>query len=297
MGILAGKVAVITGGTRGLGRAIAQAFASEGAAVVVASRSAEAVEQTVRDLTAAGAQASGIPCDVSDLAQVRALAAHALEAFGRFDVWVNNAGVAGPQGPTIHVPLESFERVLQTNIFGVYYGSVVAMEYFLPRGSGKLINILGRGAREPGPFQNAYASTKAWIRNFTLAVAKEYKDSGVGVYAFNPGMMRTDLLMRVTAVEGYEARLKLLETVIRMWATPPEAPARKVVWLASAATDGRTGLEVKLSGPASLLGGMAKEGMRRLLRRPAPPLDVTVRTVPPALSTEISKRTDQGMTM
>ena len=92
MGLLENKVAVITGSTRGLGLAMAQAFVREGASVVVASRSAEAVTKTVDTLRAEGGQASGLACDVSDLAQVQALADHALNAFGRFDIWVNNAG-------------------------------------------------------------------------------------------------------------------------------------------------------------------------------------------------------------
>src|SRR5574341_234567 len=100
-GLLQGKVAVITGGTRGLGLAIAQAYAREGAAVVVTSRSTAAVDQTVSSLQAEAAQAIGRPCDVGELSQVEALTVHALEAFGYLDVWVNNAGISAPYGPTM----------------------------------------------------------------------------------------------------------------------------------------------------------------------------------------------------
>jgi len=239
MGALNGKVAVITGGTRGLGLAIARAYIREGAAVVVASRSPEAVERAVATLRTGDVRVSGIACDVGNLTQIQALKRHVLDTYGQLDVWINNAGIAGPYGATAHIAPDMFTAVLQTNIIGVYYGSWVAMQHFLPRHVGKLINILGAGARRPMPMQNAYTSSKGWIKNFTAILAQEYKESGVGVYAFNPGMMITDLLTRVDAIEGYEGRLTSFDTVIRMFGKPPEVPAEKVVWLGSSATDGK----------------------------------------------------------
>ena len=101
-------------------------------------------------------------------------------------------------------------------------GALVALRTFLPAGRGKLINILGRGADGRSvPLQNGYAASKAWGSSFTKALADEYRDSGVGIYALNPGMMRTDFLTNSQAVSGYEKGLKALPTVIRMWATPP----------------------------------------------------------------------------
>lgn len=286
MGALEGKVAVITGGTRGLGLAIVRAYIREGAAVVAASRSAEAVERVVAELGASGAHISGKACDVGNLAQVKALEQHALDTFGQLDVWVNNAGIAGPYGATAHIAPDMFTAVLQTNIIGTYYGSWVAMQHFLPRRHGKLINILGAGARRPMPMQNAYTSSKGWMKNFTSMLAQEYKDSGVGVYAFNPGMMVTELLTHIEAVEGYESRLKSFDTVIRMFGKPPEVPAEKVVWLGSHATDGKTGLLVEQSSLFSMLGGVLKEMWRRVLGRSAPSLNLHIRTIPASLSQE-----------
>jgi NAD(P)-dependent dehydrogenase (short-subunit alcohol dehydrogenase family) len=289
-GLLQGKVAVITGGTRGLGLAIAQAYAREGAAVVVTSRSTAAVEQTVSSLQAEGAQAIGRPCDVGELSQVEALAAYALEAFGHLDVWVNNAGVSAPYGPTIHITPEEITQVVRTNMLGVYYGSLVAMRYFLPEGRGKLINVLGRGARQPVPFQNAYAASKAWNRSFTLALAREYRETEVGIFAFSPGLVDTDLLRKVEVVAGYEERVKPLKTVMRMWANPPQVPAGKAVWLASSATDGRTGLDIRVLGTTGMVGGVLREGWRRLMRRPAAPIELSVTPVPAAISLPIAHR-------
>jgi NAD(P)-dependent dehydrogenase (short-subunit alcohol dehydrogenase family) len=280
MGLLDNKVAVVTGGTRGLGLAIAQAYAREGAAVMIASRSSASVEKAVALLRASSAQADGLACDVGDQAQVQTLTERAIKTFGQFDIWVNNAGLSAPYGPSIDVPIAKFEVVLRTNIWGTYYGSQAALKHFLPRRTGKLINLLGRGDKEPVPLQNAYASSKAWIRNFTLALAKEYKNSGVGVYAFNPGLVMTDMLDRIEAMEGYEDRVRPLETVTRMWGNPPEVPARRAVWLASAATDGRTGFEVRVLTPTVIVAGLLRELERRLMHRPIPPSTMTVASVP-----------------
>lgn len=280
MGSLNNKVAVITDGSRGLGLAIAQAYAREGAAVVIASRSIRSVDQAVHLLKQQGAQVDGMACDVSDQAQVQALADRAVRAFGQFDIWVNNVGLGAPYGPSADVPSDRFEAVLKTNIWGNYYGSIAAIHHFVPRGSGKLINLLGRGDSAPVPLQNAYASSKAWLKSFTLALAKEYKASGVGVYAFNPGLVLTDMLSNLEAIDGYETRINPLRFVTRLWANLPEVPAQKAVWIASAATDGRTGLEVRVLKPTVIAGGLLRELGRRLMRRRVLASTMTVASVP-----------------
>jgi glucose 1-dehydrogenase len=281
MNKLSGKVAVITGGTRGMGLAIGRAFGREGAAVVVASRSAEAVQTAVQALKTGGGRVSGQVCDVSSYEQVQALADHARAEFGGLDIWINNAGVAGPYGPTLALDPSAFVRVIETNIVGVYNGSRAAMLQFMAQGHGKLINVLGRGYNEPVPMQNAYASSKAWVNSFTLALAKESKASGVGVFLLAPGMMTTDLLTDVEVIAGYEQKLKPMDTIIRMWARPPEEAAEKAVWLASSASDGKTGKRVKLMGMGLLLGGAVLEGFRRL-QGSLPPQRVKLKVLPPA---------------
>jgi glucose 1-dehydrogenase len=173
--------------------------------------------------------------------------------------------------------------VIQTNILGMYYGSAVAMQHFLPRGSGKLINLLGNGDKAQRPLQNAYGSSKTWARQFALTMAKEYTGSGVEVIAFNPGLVDTDLLRQPSAVRGYEKRLEALKAVIRLWANPPEVPAEKAVWLASSATDRRSGLEVQMINPLTLLSGLAREGVRRLTGKRLPPVELQVSVIEPAI--------------
>lgn len=286
---LMGKVAVITGSTRGLGLAIARAYADAGAAVVVGSRSLDSVQQAVDDLRQGGAEASGQPVDVGDRESVEALASHASQTYGGFDIWVNNAGLSAPYGPTADLPVGEFERIVQTNILGTYYGSVTALRHFVSRGAGKLINLSGRGDRKPVPLQNAYAPSKAWVRSFTLALAEEYKDTGVGVYLFNPGLVKTEMLSSVAAIEGYEERLNPLKTVVRMWGNDAEVPARKAVWLASDATDGQTGLYVRFLTFPRVVRGLVGEGLRRLLGRPKEEMALDVTSVPPASSNVAGK--------
>jgi len=276
MGILSGKVAVITGSSRGLGFAIAEAYAKEGASVVLAARNADTLNQAVAALEQKGYNAAGRTVDAASYADLEALRDLAIQKFGHLDIWVNNAGVGASYGPTLEVPLQDFERVLKTNIFGTYYGSMVAMKYFSQQGSGKLINLLGRGDTQPVPFQNAYSSSKTWVRSFTLALAKEYQDSGIGVYAFNPGLVLTDMLTHVNAVQGYGEAVRPLITVMHFWGQPAEIPAQKALWIASSATDGKTGLVVKVLSPGFILWGVLRELLRRLLHRPDPIPTVTI---------------------
>jgi glucose 1-dehydrogenase len=204
MGNLTGKVAVITGASKGLGASTARLLATAGANVVISARSTLVVEKIAADLNSSGFSASAFACDVSELRRVEALARYTLQKFGDIHIWVNNAGISGPYGPTFDLSVEQFMAVVQTNILGVYHGSLIAMRHFLTQDQGKMINILGRGDDEPVPMQNAYASSKTWIRSFTLALAKEYKNTHVGVFAFNPGLMDTDFLRNVETFKGQE---------------------------------------------------------------------------------------------
>lgn len=283
-GILGGKVAVVTGGTRGLGLAIATAFAANGASVVVTSRThaaAAGAAQVIDARIGRSGMAFGVQADVGVRDAVDALAAAAIERHGRFDIWVNNAGVSAPYGPSGAIEPEAFEIVTRTNVLGTYYGTFAALKHLVPRGVGRIINILGRGDRAPAPFLAPYGASKAWARAFTLATADEYRGSGVGVHAFNPGLMRTDFMTGSRAVTGFEARLRPLRVILRLIGTDPEVPARKAVWLASSATDGRTGLDIATFSRVGLLVHAAREGFGWLRGRGGP-IAMAVKTVPPA---------------
>ena len=283
MKTLEGKVAVVTGASRGLGKSIAQIFARNGAKVVLSARSQKDTELNAADLKAEGHEAVAFVCDVSDRKQVEALAHFTIENYGGFDIWVNNAGIGGPYGATLDLASEEFLNVLRINLFGAYHGSTVAMRHFLARRSGKLVNILGQGAKKPVPNQNAYGSTKAWIRVFTLTLAKEYKDSGVGVFALQPGLMSTDMLTELVTFKEHEQRLrKLMPMLIRAGAKNPDVAAGKALWLVSSATDGKTGLDVSVGSTLAFLVGFVREGVCKLLHIPVHPVEMKVKIIPSA---------------
>lgn len=268
---LLGKVAVVTGSTQGLGLAIARAYAAAGAAVVLSNYVPDDVDRAVDILRAQGMRVAGYVCDVREREQVGALAEAALASFGQIDIWVNNAGITATQGPTIAIAPAVFTRVIQTNILGVYHGSLVALRHMAPRRSGKLINIVGQGERKPNPFGNAYGASKTWIRSFTLALAEEERASGIGIYTLNPGLVDTPLTRRMSVVTGYESRARAFDTIVRLVAVPPEESARLALQLAGPSSDGKTGLELRAPVASRLLRGLLRESARALLHRPAEP--------------------------
>jgi NAD(P)-dependent dehydrogenase (short-subunit alcohol dehydrogenase family) len=276
---LIGKVIVITGSTRGLGLAIAQACSAAGAAVVVSSRHGDAVAATVDAICAAGGLAAGAACDVGNLSQVVGLRDLALTRFGRLDAWVNNAGDAGVYGPTLAVPVGAFENIFRTNMLGTYYGSIIALQHFVDQRRGKLINVLGAGDRGVRPLQNAYGTSKVWVGSFTRTLAKEYRNSGAEIIAFNPGLVITELLSEVAVVPGYEQAVQPLKTVVQLWGNPPSVPAQRVVWLVSSATDGRNGLVERQLNGVAMLRGLLREGWRRFTGTPAPAFELNVHAV------------------
>jgi short-subunit dehydrogenase len=170
---LAGKLVVITGASSGIGRAAAHAFACRGARLVLAARDESALFDVVDDCTDCGTQALAVPTDVTDSAQMQALAAQAA-AFGggRIDIWINNAGV-GAVGSFEDTPLEAHEQVIQTDLLGYLRGAYVAWPYFKAQKSGVLINTLSLGSWVAQPYAVAYSASKYGLRGFSEALRGE----------------------------------------------------------------------------------------------------------------------------
>jgi len=227
-GILGGRTAVVTGSTRGLGFAMARLLGQHGAAVVVASRSGAHVSAAVDQLAAEGITVSGRCCDTGEMADVAALRDEAL-ALGTLDIWVNNAGAPGVYGPTASTPVQDFTQVVRTNILGTFHGSRVALPVFRAQEHGDLVNVYGRGDQGPVALQNAYASSKRWVRQFTETLRVETKGTGVRVHGMNPGLVVTDMVRHIRSQPGYEQRLGALQVVVGLWGQTPEAAARPLL--------------------------------------------------------------------
>jgi glucose 1-dehydrogenase len=273
--LLAGRVAVVTGSSRGLGLAMARLLGLHGASVVLASRSDADVAAAVERLRSEGIEASGRRCDMAELADVEALRDEALRQ-GTLDIWVNNAGASGVYGPTASTPVDDFTRVVRTNILGTFHGARVALPVFLNQGHGDLVNVYGQGDQGPVALQNAYASSKRWVRQFTETLRAETKGSGVRVHGMNPGLVITDMLGRVTSQPGYEHRLTGLQVVVGLWGQTPEVAAQPLLRLVTSdAAQYRDLTKVTLVGRGvrNLLAGRVRRANRM-------PMDVTVLDAP-----------------
>jgi NAD(P)-dependent dehydrogenase (short-subunit alcohol dehydrogenase family) len=190
---LAGKVVVITGSTRGIGRAMAEACAAAGATVVVSSRTQSAVDETVIALEGAGASVTGIRCDVSVDSDLEALFTHAIETHGHIDVWVNNAGISLGMRRHVDTIPEEMRRIVDVNLIGTMVASWIVVPYFVAHGGGVLINVSGRGGRgDAAAYTAAYAATKAAVMVFTKSLADEHKGDPISVLVLMPGMVDTD---------------------------------------------------------------------------------------------------------
>jgi NAD(P)-dependent dehydrogenase (short-subunit alcohol dehydrogenase family) len=195
---LSGRVALITGAGRGIGRAIALGYAREGADLILTSRSAGELEQAAEAVRAAGVEALIAPADVTDVAQVRALAQAAIQRFGRVDVLVNAAGIP-MVAPTVDLALEDWQRAFDINMTGTFLCCQAIGRLMLEQGRGAIINIASLTSFVGFPQRAAYAATKGAVVQFTKALAVEWAPQGVRVNAIAPGWIRTALQDRLVA--------------------------------------------------------------------------------------------------
>lgn len=243
MGVLEGKVAVITGSTRGIGLALAKRFVGEGASVVIASSSQANIEKAVAALPSGSAY--GVVCDVSIPSDMQRLVERSASHFGRIDCFVNNAGISDPFGDVVSSDPDQWGRVIDINLKGTYYGSRAAIGYFLREGiPGKLINMAGSGTDGASntPFISAYGSTKAAIARFTRAVAAEYRRTSLSIMLLHPGLVRTGMVSTAHPTPELMRQLDTFNTVLDIFAQPPSVAASLAVKMASSWSDGRTGL-------------------------------------------------------
>jgi 3-oxoacyl-[acyl-carrier protein] reductase len=192
-GRLAGQVAVVTGAGRGIGGAIARRLAALGASVVVCGRTAATLEETAKSIVQAGNRAEAIPCDVVDDRAVAEVARAVRSKHGRLDVLVNNAGVGAFAAPLHEFPLEDWDRILNTNLRGVFYAIRAFAPLMIERRYGHIINISSLAGKNPLPKGAAYAASKWGLNGLTYSVAEELRAYNIRVSVICPGSTNTDL--------------------------------------------------------------------------------------------------------
>ena len=249
-GQVAGKIAVVTGGGSGIGRATALTFAREGAKVVVADVLVDGGEETVRLIRAAGGEAVLVKTDVSQAAEVEALVTQTVATYGRLDCAVNNAGIEGTMGLlTAESSEENWHRVMAINLKGVWLCLKYEIAQMLRQGGGAIVNTASAAGLIATPGGSAYVVSKHGVNGLTKTAALEYAKQGIRVNAVCPGMVRTPMAKRIfqsgSSVAGAEA-LATMQPIGRMGKA--EEIAEAVVWLCSDAASFVTGLPMAVDG-------------------------------------------------
>lgn len=241
--ILKNKTALITGGSRGIGKAVALAFLREGAKVMLAARSEEELLAAKRELKKDFEHVETFRANVSLPKDVAALVKAATGAFGWLDILVNAAGIFGPIGPSESIDLDAWKKTFEVNVFGMFNMIQGIAPIMRKKGYGKIIN-LGGGGDGPLPRFSAYSASKGAVARLTETVAAELKDVYVDVNAIAPGPVNTkfldDALAAGEKAVGAEQYKKLLRQK-EEGGTPPELASELCVFLASSASDGLTG--------------------------------------------------------
>jgi NAD(P)-dependent dehydrogenase (short-subunit alcohol dehydrogenase family) len=246
-----GKVALVTGGSSGIGRTIAVAFAREGATVVVSGRNAEALARTVKECEAAGGTATAVIADVSDAAEVANLVATTVERHGGLDIAVNNAGVLGRPAPTADIDDDVFAAVFATNVTGTFLCMKHEIAHMRGHGGGVIVNIsssIGPHGRRPG--MAAYAASKAAVSVLTRTAARDHIGDGIRINAVSPGASDTEMSRRPGETDADRAaRVGSAVPLGRVGTTAEVANA--VLWLASPESAFAVGHDLVVDGGAT----------------------------------------------
>ena len=190
---LEGQVAVVTGAGRGIGAAIARKLGTMGAAVLVSGRTPAPLDQTVRTIVEAGHRAEAVTCDVTAQQSVNALAEQVEKKFGRVDILVNNAGIGGFSTPLHQLPVEDWDRILNTNLRGVFYMIHALAPLMIKGKSGHIINISSLAGKNALPNGAAYAASKWGLNGLSYSVAEELRSHNIRVAVICPGSTNTEL--------------------------------------------------------------------------------------------------------
>ncbi|WP_050460655.1 glucose 1-dehydrogenase [Herbaspirillum autotrophicum] len=244
---LTGKIALINGGSRGIGLSIAKAFAANGAHVIIASRKQEACNQAVAAIVAAGGSAQAHACHIGDTAQIEALFAAIGEQHGRLDILVNNAAANPYQGPIVETSLSVYEKTMDVNVRGYFFSCVHGTRLMALHGAGgSIINVASVNGIMPGMGQGIYSVSKAAVLSMTLAFAQECIGSGIRVNALVPGPTETRFAAPV--LQDPEAMQALLPRLPMGRLGQPDEMAGAALYLASSASSYTNGASITVDG-------------------------------------------------
>ena len=238
---LAGKVAIVTGASRGIGAAAAFALGEAGASVVLAARTAAQAEANARQIDAAGGKAVAMTCDVSIFAACQRLVHEATRHFGPPDVLVNNAGVIEPIGMVGETDPTEWARSIEINLIGAYYAIRAVLPGMIERGGGNIINVSSGAALRPQEGWSAYCAGKAGLAMLTRSIDLEHRAAGIRVFGFQPGTTDTDMQVAIRA-----SGINMVSRIPREQLTPVAHPARAIVYLCTQEADDLAGREFSL---------------------------------------------------
>ena len=228
---LDGKVAVVTGASKGIGKAIASAFAGAGAKVVLAARTREALEQVASEIKESGAEALAVPTDVTDVDAVERLIKRTLDVYQHVDILVNNAGV-GYFGPVVDFAPDDWDMVVNSNLKAVYLCAKYALPPMLAQGGGQIINVLSIAAKVAFEASAAYCAAKAGALALTKVLASEVRQQNIRVTAVLPGSVHTPFWDDVPEHPDFEQMLKpehVADTVVSICQQPPGMVTEEIV--------------------------------------------------------------------
>ncbi len=240
------KVALVTGASRGLGRAAALALAEAGADVAVAARSETALQTVAGHIRRMGRRALPVPCDVAEAGQIAAMVQRVRDELGRIDVLVNAAGTIR-RAPAEEYPITDWDPVMDVNLRGTFLCCQAVARVMIEQGDGgKMVNVASLLSAVGGPLVPAYAASKGGVLSLTRALAVEWAKYSITVNAIGPGYFRTEM---TEALQKDEARSKAIvnRTLLKRWGHPDEL-AGAVLFLASPASDYMTGQIIYVDG-------------------------------------------------
>ncbi|HEY1505227.1 MAG TPA: SDR family oxidoreductase [Stellaceae bacterium] len=249
---LSGKTALITGSSRGIGRAIAAAMARQGARVVVSSRKAEACEEAAAAIRAVGGQALALPCHVGDKAQLQVLVGKTRAALGPIDILVNNVGANPVLGPLQDLGDEAFDRVMTSNVRSALWLSQLVLPEMAARKDGAVIFLSSIAAQRASAGINAYGAAKAALAQLARGLAAEWGQHNVRVNCIAPGLVKTDFARALWEDEA-RARARIAETPLGRLGEPEDV-AGVAVLLASREGSFITGQTIIVDGGTTIAG-------------------------------------------